>query len=199
MELVRPYLLAFVPLFVAIDGIAVVPSFLALTEDEEAAQRARTLRLSVVTGLLAGLAFLVLGRGVFRLLGVTIADFQVAGGAVLFVISVADLIAPRDPRLMPGASAGVVPLGVPILVGPAVLTTLLSSLNSHGILVTLVAFVVNMLLAWAILSRATLVTRVLGVQGTRGFAKVMGLLMAAIGVTMMRRGIEALLAASALP
>jgi len=196
MEHVRPYLLALVPLFVAIDAIAVVPSFLALTEDEERAQRARTLRLSVVTGLLAGLGFLVLGRGVFRLLGVTIADFQVAGGAVLFVISVVDIIAPRDPRLLPGASAGVVPLGVPLLVGPAVLTTLLSSLNSHGILVTLVAFVVNMLLAWAFLSRASFVTRVLGVQGTRGFAKVMSLLMAAIGVTMMRRGLEALIAAS---
>src|SRR5688572_27028900 len=166
MEHVRPYLLAFVPLFVAIDAVAVVPSFLALTEDEASAQRARTLRLSVVTGLLAGLGFLMLGRGVFRLLGVTIADFQVAGGAVLFAISVTDLIAPRDPRLMPGASAGVVPLGVPLLVGPAVLTTLLSSLDTHGILVTLVAFVVNMLLAWAILARAGLVTRVLGVQGT---------------------------------
>jgi multiple antibiotic resistance protein len=199
MEYVRPYLLAFVPLFVAIDAVAVVPSFLALTEEEAAAQRARTLRLSVVTGLLAGLGFLVLGRGVFRLLGVTIADFQVAGGAVLFAISVTDLIAPRDPRLLPGASAGVVPLGVPLLVGPAVLTTLLSSLNSHGILVTLVAFVVNMLVAWAILSRAGLVTRVLGLQGTRGFAKVMSLLMAAIGVTMVRRGIEALLSATTLP
>lgn len=190
-----PYLLAFIPLFVAIDAAAVVPVFLALTEDQERQERALTLKLSVLTGLLAGLGFLALGRAVFSVLGVTVADFQVAGGAVLFVISVTDLVHSKEDRRLANTSPGVVPLGVPLIVGPAVLTTLLGSVTTYGLVETLVSFVVNMALAWAILSQAEWITRVIGRGGTRGVAKVMSLLLAAIGVMMIRHGIEAILAA----
>lgn len=185
--------LAFIPLFVAIDAIAVVPAFLSLTEGESAQERARTLRASVVTGLLAGLGFLVLGRIVFRLLGITIPDFQIAGGAVLFAVSLTDILGSKERRRLRNASAGVVPLGVPLLVGPAVLTTLLVTVETFGLVESLIAFVLNMLIAWIILARADLMTRLLGAGGSRGVAKIMSLLMAAIGVTMMRRGLQAIL------
>src|SRR5688572_30397879 len=142
--MLRSTLLAFIPLFVAIDAAAVVPPFLALTEDSSRDERARTLRASVVTALLVGLGFLALGRAVFGVLGITIADFQVAGGAVLFVISVSDLLRAKDERRLANTSPGAVPLGVPLIVGPAVLTTLLSSVGSYGLWPTLAAFVVNM-------------------------------------------------------
>jgi multiple antibiotic resistance protein len=193
MELVESLALAFIPLFVAIDAIAVVPAFLSLTEGDAPAERARTLRDSVVTGLLAGLGFLVLGRVVFKLLGITIPDFQIAGGAVLFAVSLTDILGSKEQRRLRSSSAGVVPLGVPLLVGPAVLTTLLVTVDSFGLVEALVAFVLNMLLAWAILWRADLMTRLLGAGGSRGIAKVMSLLMAAIGVTMIRRGLQALI------
>ena len=185
--------LAFIPLFVAIDALAVVPAFLTLTDGETPPQRSRTLRDSVVTGLLAGLGFLALGRIVFKLLGITIPDFQIAGGAVLFAVSLTDLIGSKERRRLDNASAGVVPLGVPLLVGPAVLSTLLVTVDSFGLVESIVAFVLNMLIAWVILARADLMTRLLGAGGSRGVAKIMSLLMAAIGVTMMRRGLQALL------
>lgn len=198
MDALHPYLLALIPLFVAIDALAVVPAYLGLTEGMTAPDRARTLRASVVTGLLAGLAFLALGRVVFHLLGITLFDFQIAGGAVLFAISVSDLLHSKVARRLRNASPGVVPLGVPLIVGPAVLTTILSSSGTYGVMPTLVAFVLNMLVAWLVLSRAHLVTRVLGEGGSRGVAKVMSLLLAAIGVMMIRRGVEGLLAAGLL-
>jgi multiple antibiotic resistance protein len=194
METLRGFGLAFIPLFVAIDALAVVPAFLTLTEDESRNERARTLRDSALTGLVAGLGFLAIGRLVFRLLGITIPDFQIAGGAVLFAVSLTDLIGSKERRRLTSASAGVVPLGVPLLVGPAVLTTLLVTVDSFGLVQSIVAFVLNMLLAWLILSRAELLTKLLGSGGSRGVAKIMSLLMAAIGVTMMRRGLQAFLA-----
>ena len=197
MESLAPFGLAFVALLVAVDAAAAVPVFVALTEHDDAKERARTLRLSVVTALLAGLGFMLVGRALFRALGVTVADFQVAGGAVLFAISVNDILRSKEDRRLANAQSpsgvGVVPLGVPLLVGPAVLTTLLSSVDGYGAIPTLVAFVANMALAWAILSRAEWITRVIGVAGTKGVAKLMSLLMAAIGVMMIRRGVHALL------
>ena len=201
MDSVHPYLLAFVALFVAVDAVAVVPVFVSLTEDDSSEDRARTLRLSVMTALIAGLGFMAVGRAVFTALGVTVADFQVAGGAVLFAISVNDILRSKEDRRLANASpagVGVVPMGVPLLVGPAVLTTLLSSVDGFGPLATLAAFVLNMGVAWAILSRAEWITRVVGTAGTKGIAKLMSLLMAAIGVMMIRRGLETILAPGAL-
>ena len=193
MSGIEPYLLAFIALFVAIDAAATVPVYLALTEGASADERRRTLRLSCLTALSVGLGFLAVGRAVFHVLGITIADFQVAGGALLFTLSVADLVGAREEHRFTG-SPGVVPLGVPLIVGPAVLTTLLIAVDSYGLLPTLCAFLVNMLIAWAMLARAAWITRLIGKEGSRGVAKVMALLMAAIGVMMMRRGIQSFLA-----
>ena len=186
-------MLAFVALFVAIDSAATVPVFVALTEGVSPAERRRTLSLSCHTALSVGLGFLAVGRAVFHVLGITIADFQIAGGALLFTLSVADLVGAREKHGATG-SPGVVPLGVPLIVGPAVLTTLLIAVDSYGLLPTLTGFLLNMLIAWAMLSRSDLITRVIGKEGSRGVAKVMALLMAAIGVMMMRRGVQSFLA-----
>lgn len=193
MDMLTALGLAFIPLFVAIDALAVVPAFLALTEGETKAERAHTLRGAVLAGLLAGLAFLALGRLVFRLLGITIPDFQIAGGAVLFAVSLTDILGSKERRRLRNASSGVVPLGVPLLVGPAVLTTLLVTVDSFGLVESVVAFVLNMALAWLVLSKSDWLTKLMGRGGSRGVAKVMSLLMAAIGVTMIRRGLQALI------
>lgn len=193
MDMLTALGLAFIPLFVAIDALAVVPAFLALTEGETRAERAHTLRGAVLAGLLAGLAFLALGRLVFRLLGITIPDFQIAGGAVLFAVSLTDILGSKERRRLRNASSGVVPLGVPLLVGPAVLTTLLVTVDSFGLVESVVAFVLNMALAWLVLSQSDWLTKLMGRGGSRGVAKVMSLLMAAIGVTMIRRGLQALI------
>lgn len=198
MEAFAPLALAFVALFVAVDVAAAVPAFITLTEGQSAAERARTLRASVLTALVAGLSFMAVGRAIFRVLGVTVADFQVAGGAVLFAISLNDILRSKEDRRLanaaPAAGVGVVPLGVPLIVGPAVLTTLLSAADTFGAAATLVGFLANLVVAWAVLGRSEWITRVIGAAGTKGVAKVMSLLMAAIGVMLVRRGLETLIA-----
>ncbi len=186
--------LAFIPLFVAVDAVGVVPIFLGLADGiDEAARRQLVADATLAAGAV-GLGFIFLGDAVLQFLGVTVGDFQVAGGVVLLVLSIYDLLHPATPLRQSGARLGVVPLGVPLIVGPAVLTTLLTVARTHGYLVTLVAFVLNLAIAWAALRWAALVGRLLGDAGARAVAKVFALILAAIGVTFIRRGLMAALA-----
>ena len=186
--------LAFIPLFVAVDAVGVVPIFLGLADGiDEPARRQLVADATLAAGAV-GLGFIFLGDAVLQFLGVTVGDFQVAGGVVLLVLSIYDLLHPETPLRQSGARLGVVPLGVPLIVGPAVLTTLLTVARTRGYLVTLVAFVLNLAIVWAALRWASLLGRLLGEAGARAVAKVFALILAAIGVTFIRRGLMAALA-----
>ena len=82
-----------------------------------------------------------------------------------------------------------VPLGIPMIVGPAVLTTLLTLARTHGYAMTLIAFALNLAIVWAALRWASLIGRVPGRAGCRAITKVLSVFLAAIGVTFVRRGI----------
>jgi multiple antibiotic resistance protein len=190
----REFWLSFVPLFVAVDAVGILPLFLGLTEPFTAAQRRRVIGQSVLTATAVALVFIFFGGGLLRLLGITVADFMVAGGAMLFVFSLVDLASPQ-PRAerLARADLGAVPLGVPLLAGPAVLTTSLLLVDQHGPWVTSGALAANMLIAATVLLFAGPIHRVLGSTGTRIVQRVMLLLLAAIAVMTVRKGIEAFL------
>ena len=192
MEALKPYILSFIPLFVAVDAIANIPIFLSLVEHSSKPQRKKIILDAVITSTAVAIIFMVIGKWVFSLLGITIPDFQIAGGALLFVIAVR--------LLMPGAQKsrltnpsdkdiGVFPLGTPLITGPAVLTTTLMMMNSFGALATLVSVVLNMFFVWLTLVKADVIMRVIGPSGTRAFSKIMYILLAAIAVMMIRHGI----------
>ena len=181
--------LAFVPIFVAVDALGMVPVYLGLTEGLSAKERSKTLWLSVFTALSVALGFLLVGKWIFTLLGVTINDFLVAGGAVLFIVSIRDLLSSSKAATLPGERVGVVPLAVPLIVGPAVLASSLILLDSLGPIPTVFSIVANILLCGLILHHAGLLSRLLGRVGSQTLSKVSSLLLAAIGVMLMRRGL----------
>ena len=189
----REFLLAFVPIFVAVDAIGVVPVFLSLTEGLDRLQRRKVILQSFVTALAVAVAFIFLGKVVFRLMGVTEYDFMVAGGVLLFVLATVDLVSgAKFARQTP--TLGAVPIGTPLIVGPAVLTTALMLVDVYGLWQTLAAVVVNVALGCAVLSYADVLERVLGRAGSRAVSKVAMLILAAIAVMMVRRGMTAILA-----
>lgn len=125
--------LCFVPLFVAVDVVGVLPMYLNLTEGFSASEKRRTLVQSVLTAVGVAIGFLFLGQSVFRLLGVTIPDFMIAGGVLLFAFAMSDLLSVEKlQRRVDAESVGAVPIGVPLTVGPAVLTTIILLANQHG-------------------------------------------------------------------
>lgn len=185
--------LAFIPLFVAVDAIGVLPIFVSLTDGMENKERAVVILKSLATAACLGIGFIFLGKAVFRLLSITVADFMVAGGTILFCIAIIDLLNPAKKRRIPGADLGFVPLGTPLIVGPAVLTTSLLMLDTYGLFSTLVSVLVNIILAGAIFWSANFFIKIIGVSGSRALSKITSLLLAAIAVMMIRRGITFML------
>jgi small neutral amino acid transporter SnatA (MarC family) len=83
----KNFLLAFIPLFVAVDAIGVLPMFLGLTEEIQYSRRRRVIAQSVITAATVVIVFIIVGTPLLRLLGISVSDFMIAGGGLLFVIS----------------------------------------------------------------------------------------------------------------
>lgn len=180
--------MVFIPLFVAVDAIGILPIFMGLVEGVPEAERRRVVKQSFVTALSVAVGFVFLGKGIFRFLGITVSDFMVAGGSLLFIIATLDLTSgTKFARKVD--TLGAVPLGVPLIVGPAVLTTSLMLVDVHGLGATLLALLLNLLLAIWILLTADFWNRLLGATGSAAISKVASLILAAIAVMMIRRGL----------
>lgn len=185
----RTLVLTFIPIFVAIEPFTNVTNFIALTQGFTKKQRSQVGRVSIITASLAVTAFLFIGKGIFVTLGISVPDFLVAGGVLLLVIAILMMLGFERIGHWPKEEVGVVPLGTPLIAGPAVLTTMLILLDAHGVVPTVLSFLLNMALMWWMFVKADLLIRTLGVGGTRALSRIMGLLLAAIAVMMMRRGI----------
>jgi multiple antibiotic resistance protein len=182
--------LPFIPLFVAIDVLGILPIFASLTTEMAPKDRKRVVRQSLVTAFLVSIGFVAAGKFIFNLLGISVADFQIAGGALLFIISIVDLLFPEKTRTFPKETMGVVPIGIPLIVGPAVLTLLLIIVQSYGYFPTLLCLILNLFIVWFVFSQAHRVLRWIKEGGAKGIAKVSSLLLAAFGMMMIRMGIK---------
>ena len=165
--MIRGLLLTFIPLFVAVDVVAVVLVYLGIGVRLPEPARRRLILESTITAAAVGLGFLFAGDAILLFLGVTVGDFQIAGGLLLLVLSIHDLLHPDMPLRQPGTRPGVVPLGIPMIAGPAVLTTLITLARTHGYALTVTAYVLNLVIVWAALRWASLVGRLLGEAGGR--------------------------------
>ena len=196
MDAVATFFLCFIPLFVAVDPIGTLPSFMALTAGFDRRQMKKVLTQSVITAFAVSVVFMVLGQSVLGYLGITVADFMIAGGALLFVFSLKDLTGshPED-RAPMDDGVGAVPIGVPLIAGPGLLTTLLVLLSQHGWIVVSAALVANLILAGLCLGFSQGISRVLGKTGTRTVGKIANLLLAAIAVMFVRKGLVDILQA----
>jgi multiple antibiotic resistance protein len=194
-ELISLILALVVPIFVAMDPLGALPLIVAWTGNLDAAERRRQLRDGLVTALAVGLLFIVAGRWLLDVLGVTVADFLVAGGLILLVLAISDIAigGGHEARGITGRpDFGAVPIGTPILAGPATLATLLVQVEQYGFVLTALALLLNLIVAWRLFRAAGTVTRLLGRNGLRASSKVVSLLLAAIAVKLIREGLSGL-------
>lgn len=189
-ERASDFFLVFIPLFVAMDPLGVLPFLVPFLGQVQAARRGRVIRIALATGLVLGLGFLALGRALFDVLGVSLADFLVAGGLILLVFSLRGMIGSRVAEVPePDELMAVVPIGTPLLVGPAAISMLVLLANLHGLTITVIAFAANMLLAWLIFQFSGRIAAFLGRGGLLAVSRVANLLLAAIAVQLVRRGV----------
>lgn len=196
MELLKNYFLALIPIFVALDALGLIPVFMSLTRGMNKFHKEALVRRSTITALSVAVSFLFVGKFVFVLLGITMSDFLVAGGAILFIIAIRDILALHKVSALGDEKLGVVPLAVPLMVGPAVLTTSLILAGSVGVYPTVFSLVVNVLLCGVILHFSQYILKFLGEVGTQTLSKIFSLLLGAIGIMLMRRGLFEIFAAA---
>lgn len=186
--------LCFVPYFVAVDSVGVLPLFLGLTEGFDRRARRRTILQSLCTAFLVALLFLLVGPAVLRLVGVGVADFMVAGGILLLVLSLVDIVTgEKRQRQVDAATIGAVPIGVPLITGPAVLATSLLLVNAYGVIATVLALLANIVIAGLVFTFADLIVGFLGQAGSKTLSKVSSLFLAAIAVMLIRKGLFVIL------
>jgi multiple antibiotic resistance protein len=181
--------LSFIAMFVALDIVGTVPLYTSITRGLSPDKRRHIVDTSMVVALIVALLFMVLGKSIFRFLGIEVFDFKMAGGLILLLISLADLLGGPEAVQKSSGSTGVVPLAVPLITGPAVLTTIILQVDLAGYPITLATLVLNYFIAWVLLRKAGSIERLIGEDGAVVVSKLAALMLAAIGVAMIRTGV----------
>ncbi len=185
------FLLVFIPMFVAFDSIGTVPMYLGLTSEINSAEKKKLVIQATLAALLICVIFLFVGNAILEFLGIGVDDFRIAGGILLLVISITDILfyASRVRDVKP-EDIGVVPIGIPLIAGPAALTTILIANNSYGTGYTILSLLINMIIVFLSLWNADVIKKILRESGSKAFAKIASLFLAAIAVMMIRVGLE---------
>jgi multiple antibiotic resistance protein len=190
MHFLNDLIMAFIPLFVAIDVPGLVPLFISLTDGMTIKSKRHLIVQATLTAGAVALVFLILGKVIFKFLGITENDFRIGGGIVLIVLAITDLLFSDDSRKAEHKSVGIVPIGIPLIMGPAALTSIIIIVDAYGYWISMISLSVNLFIVWFIFRNSDWVIRLMGEGGSRAFAKVASLFMVAIAVMMIRVGIQ---------
>jgi multiple antibiotic resistance protein len=198
------FLGVFVPMLAITNVLPVLPVALGILEELPERERASATRRALLTVLVVGSIVAIGGGAMLRWWGLTTDDLRIAGGLVLLIFAIHDLLFSQlerksrareldhatDEDLGVEHELAIVPLGVPILLGPAGMTALLVFGDTRGILPTMLAFAASFAINAALLLHAGVVRRVFGRAVVRATGKVMSLVLAALAVSMLRTGIQ---------
>ena len=183
------FLQAFIPLFVAFDVIGLLPIYFKYTALMDSQVRNRHLRDSLFTSFLTALVFVIIGDHIMEYLGISINDFLVAGGIVIFITAIRDILSHPAETESASDLFGVVPLGIPLLAGPAVLATSVIIWNTYEYYYFLISLALNIIICGVTLKFSATLMRILGRRLIEALSKVFSLVIASIAVMFIRKGI----------
>jgi len=184
-----------ISLLIVVDPLGNIPIFLGITNNLTPSQRMKAFNIAILTGFSLLMSFAALGEWVLRIFDIELYSFRIAGGALLLFIALELLIKPGyEARGYNPEQAGAVPLGVPLLVGPGAITTVIIILKTFGILVAVLSVIIVAIVTWTILRFASPIHNALGEVGATVVSKVMAMLLSAIAVQYILEGIREYLA-----
>jgi multiple antibiotic resistance protein len=201
--LVQFSLVAFTSIFVLVDPIAAVPTFLAMTDGSDRPRRRHMAVRAAWTCFVVLLTFSMAGTLIFRLFGITLAAFRIAGGLILGSIGLEMLRARRSAtKETPGETeegaekedVGIIPLGVPMLAGPGAISSVMVLMTQNQdwphALIILAAIGASSAISYVVLAAADRVSSYLHQTGIRILTRMMGLLLTAIAVQFILNGLK---------
>jgi multiple antibiotic resistance protein len=200
MDLYKPL----IALLAIVNPIGVVPFFIAFTQNFSTEQRQRTIRVSAFTAFVVIAVSAVAGLKIIEFFGISIASFQVGGGTLLLISALhmlnaqpaegkPDDVSEGNQKADAGDSIAVVPLAIPLLTGPATISTMViyaektkfvwqeAVLVGYGVVIALVTFLV--------FTASGRIAKVLGKTGINVMTRLMGLILAAMAVELLSDGL----------
>lgn len=199
---VRFSLLALSSIFFLVDPFAAIPSFIAITAGTEPPRRRRMAAKASLTCFIVLISFALAGQLIFRMFGITLPAFEIAGGLILLLIGIDMLEAKRSPTQESSGEAveasqkedaGIVPLGIPMLAGPGAISSVMvlvgQSPDKWHMAAILISIAVTAAASYAVLSGANLLRRILGETGIRILVRIMGLLLVALAMQFFVNGL----------
>jgi MarC family membrane protein len=213
MPFPKVVLLSFITLITMVNPLAVIPSFVALTDGVSRSGRARVALVAGLACIVVLTVFLIAGNWVFQFFGITVPAFQIMGGIIFFTNALHTLIEDEERRPVgrekrmeaedvkkseiDPASIAVVPLAVPMLSGPGAITSTMLLVNLYPKVDQKVAVAVAIfgvgIASYAVLLAAVPLSHLIGNRGRAVFSKVMALLLGAIGIQFMINGLKPVL------
>jgi multiple antibiotic resistance protein len=186
------FILTFIPLFIVMDTLGNLPVVITLSDGLTEPERRKMINIAAITAAGVGLFFLFLGQFLLRLLGISVGAFAIAGGIILLFLSIQYMGTGRLIEIIKEEMVAVVPIGTPLTVGPATITTLLLLGTQYPNYIVLISFLLNIVIVWLTFISSGLIMRVLGKGGVKAFSRIAALLLAAIAVNMVLRGFSLL-------
>jgi multiple antibiotic resistance protein len=195
-------LITFTSILFIVDPIAVIPTYLVITQDETVEQRRDTARRACIAAGVFLVVFAIAGRLIFKLFGITLPAFRIAGGLILWLVAMDMLRGQRTTQETPAEiregkekeDVAITPLAIPMLAGPGAISTVIvlagqaQTVTQH--VIVYLAIILTAFLAWlSLLVGERLVSR-LGQTGIRVTTRIMGLLLAAVAIQFVLTGVK---------
>ena len=174
-------------LFFIFDPFASLPMFLALTKDQSERQKISSANRAIMVASLLFVIFAIIGQYILSLFSITDNGFRIAGGIVLLMMAI-EVIFGISLTKQGDSNVAWVIVATPILTGPGVITTAILLVGRYDILTVLIAGFFALMITWILLRNAVVVVKYLGTNTIDIFSKVMGLLIAAVGVEYIMSG-----------
>jgi multiple antibiotic resistance protein len=181
--------MTFTPLFIVINAFDKIPVIVSLSEGMSVAERHKMIHVATITAAIVGLVFLFFGQFILSVLGISIGSFAIAGGIILLVLAIRYMISGRMVEVVREEMVAIVPIGTPLTVGPATITTLLLLSTQFPVWMVLISLVLNIIIAWVVFLFTDPIMKFMGKGGLKAISKVFSLLLAAIAVNMVIRGL----------
>ncbi len=183
-----------VSLFVVVNPIGKVPIFITLTEKMEKRNKKLVSKNAFITTAVLLTIFAVAGIQLLSIFGITIFSFMIAGGILLFIISIEFLTHGewRYGSSSTSGDSGIVPLAFPLLAGPGAITTVIISLQAYGWIVSILSIIFVVSLTYLVLQLGNPLLRILGRRGSLVTTRVFAIFLAAIAVQYIVEGLRKL-------
>lgn len=196
-DLINYAITVFVGFFAIMNPIANIPVFVGLVQDEDAATKKNIARTASITAFLIVAAFVILGKYIFELFGMTIPAFKIAGGILIFYVGFEMLMSKKSKvhstNNKIGSDVAISPLAIPILAGPGTIVTAMNDVTKANLLhigIVLAVFALMVCLNYLAFILSDKIMKKVGNHLIAVLAKLMGLILTIIGAGMITIGIK---------